>query len=382
MQLPLTRESSSIVHDSASLLNAHIANNIAHTARSDAAAVIRRGCTKTRMTRRSRVHDAGSKAAASHGDDLAGDDSAYHTRGKYEHLPEWRRGNPHIRGWYRVGVQRGSDLIWSMFHLHNETLNIWTHLFGLAMMAALTYTALTTWLRDADWIDIALFLAYSFGQSCQMLFSVVFHTTACWTHDLHKWGARLDYVGIALTIGGSFVQCLYYAFFCRPVFAWLYNSLVFGLCAIATYVIWNPRFHTSQWQWLRAAIFIVTAVFGAIVPMTHALFVSAPGWAFLRPMAINLLEMGFFYLGGAAIYVMRVPEKYFPNALGHAFSLLSSHVIWHVMIIFAAWAHYNVEEENYHLFRPDGRLMTCDEFFAATSHPSPLFSEKKFLGLI
>ncbi len=320
-------------------------------------------------------------AASRDDDDNSVNSGTYHTRGQFHELPEWRRGSPLITSFYRMNVETLQDVVWSVFHFHNETLCIWTHICGVLLMLHLGHTALSTWLPDAPWIDVACFAEFWFGQTCQMLFSAVFHTCSCWTHRAHTFGARLDYAGIALTIGGSFIQPLMYAFWCRPLWAVLYNATTIAACVFATYVIWNPAYHTKEWQWLRAAVFVVAAVFGALLPMFHALFLTAPGWRFLHPMVVNLLEMGFFYLAGVAIYLYRAPERWFPTALGGIFSVFNSHSIWHIFVICAAVEHYNVEEENFKLFRPDGAPLSCEAFFNATRVPSPLFENKRWFEL-
>jgi len=56
--------------------------------------------------------------------------------------PEWLKDDFLIKG-YRVNYHRAVDLFKSLFHIHNETLNIWTHLIGGIIFIALTiYLAL------------------------------------------------------------------------------------------------------------------------------------------------------------------------------------------------------------------------------------------------
>lgn len=122
-------------------------------------------------------------------------EDAYHCNGTFDTIPVWRRGNPHIQHKFRLNMRSWGDVLRSLLHWHNETLNIWTHIFGLFMMAYLVHDALTDWLADADAFDRFLFLAFACGQSCQMAFSALFHSVACFTKEHHKWGARLDYIG-------------------------------------------------------------------------------------------------------------------------------------------------------------------------------------------
>lgn len=50
--------------------------------------------------------------------------------------PEWMVWNPYVRSGYRVGA-RWLGATRSIFMLHNETVNIWSHLLGVLMFAAL-----------------------------------------------------------------------------------------------------------------------------------------------------------------------------------------------------------------------------------------------------
>ncbi|CAI5958806.1 unnamed protein product [Closterium sp. NIES-64] len=56
-------------------------------------------------------------------------------------LPDYLRDNEYIHGYYRANWPLKHTL-WSIFHIHNETGNIWTHLIGFILFLNLTiYTA-------------------------------------------------------------------------------------------------------------------------------------------------------------------------------------------------------------------------------------------------
>ena len=212
-----------------------------------------------------------------------------------------------------------------------------------------------------------------------------------------------------VTIATSFLQPIYYGFYCRPYLAIFWNGVVTAICTAGGIAVWNPKYHTEAYQKHRAgthcassyswtssyntntflaAIVVVTPL--AIAPILHAFLLVAPGWRFLWPMTWNLIEMGLCYGVGVFFYVSRVPERWFPGMLDKSFFL--SHTIWHVWIIFAAWsgfffyfssstlvglfltlrmlrrAHYDVERSNFFAFRHEnGDLLTCPEYFQLTS---------------
>ena len=54
--------------------------------------------------------------------------------------PEWR--TPHILGSYRFGHGLRDSLL-SVFSLHNQTLNVWTHFIGVVWFFVLTLQAIS-----------------------------------------------------------------------------------------------------------------------------------------------------------------------------------------------------------------------------------------------
>ncbi|XP_015698312.2 heptahelical transmembrane protein 4-like isoform X2 [Oryza brachyantha] len=60
----------------------------------------------------------------------------------YEELPEWLKDNEFIHGYYRCEWPM-KETILSIFSIHNETLNVWTHLLGFLLFLCLTiFTAM------------------------------------------------------------------------------------------------------------------------------------------------------------------------------------------------------------------------------------------------
>lgn len=62
---------------------------------------------------------------------------------EYNSLPGYLKDNEYILGYYRGGEWPLRQVFLSIFTLHNETLNVWTHLIGFFIFLALTiYTAM------------------------------------------------------------------------------------------------------------------------------------------------------------------------------------------------------------------------------------------------
>ncbi|KAK4404396.1 Heptahelical transmembrane protein 3 [Sesamum angolense] len=61
---------------------------------------------------------------------------------KYEALPEYLKDNEFIRDYYRCEWPL-KDVVLSIFSLHNETFNIWTHLLGFMIFMGMMMMSLT-----------------------------------------------------------------------------------------------------------------------------------------------------------------------------------------------------------------------------------------------
>merc|ERR1711924_342366 len=94
-------------------------------------------------------------------------------------LPDWMKPSPGINTGYRIGYSK-CGVVRSMFELHNETLNIWTHLLtGLGWVYTGYQILLTSKgrLDDADnWCIIfvvvmgsAMFVASTLAHMCGCL---------------------------------------------------------------------------------------------------------------------------------------------------------------------------------------------------------------------
>ena len=64
----------------------------------------------------------------------------------WEDLPPWMQSDPYIRRGYRRQLDSFSACLQSIFHLHNESVNIWSHilptLFYLSVLLATDYSIL------------------------------------------------------------------------------------------------------------------------------------------------------------------------------------------------------------------------------------------------
>lgn len=59
--------------------------------------------------------------------------------GKFEEAPLYSKDNKHIHQGYRIGFETSKGTLKSLFMIHNETVNIWSHLIGFVIMFFLIF---------------------------------------------------------------------------------------------------------------------------------------------------------------------------------------------------------------------------------------------------
>jgi adiponectin receptor len=147
----------------------------------------------------------------------------------WDDLPAWRRDNAWIRSGYRATSNSYLRSLRSLGYLHNESVNIWSHLLG-----AVAFTACGFWLGcvvaprypSASAADVTAFACFFAGAAVCLGMSATYHALANHSAEVAKWGNKLDYTGIVFLIVGSYVPALYYGFFCYPALLRVYLSAV------------------------------------------------------------------------------------------------------------------------------------------------------------
>jgi adiponectin receptor len=248
------------------------------------------------------------------------------------------RGNKHITHWYR-GELTWAECVRSIWEMHNETANVWSHLLGACVFAWLTGVSLwrAVFEPESEYLHRATVVLLCCGATVLCSASALFHTVCCRSLELYQLTAKLDYTGISLMILTSFFPVLLNLFFCQRGLALIYSIAITGLVALAVFVSWDQRF-SSPTPWftrLRALLFVALGLFG-FVPVPHAALLH--GFQHSWPVIWPLLLMALIYIMGAAIYATHFPELLCRP--GHCNTGCHSHVIFHVCALVAAVVHY------------------------------------------
>lgn len=256
----------------------------------------------------------------------------------WNELPDWQRDNRYILGGYRPASGSFIESFWSWTYLHNESVNIYTHLIGAVVFVYLS-TRLTTHLlkpyassSSSDAISIGIFfISAVFCLGC----SSFYHTVSNHSVEVNRWGNKLDYLGICILIVGSFIPSVHYGFYCNDTLRNIYWFMIGILGFITAVVAMNDRFRTPRWRKYRAAIFVGLGL-SAVFPVVHAMLIYHHTVLQKHMGLYWLLLSGGLYIFGAYLYAIRFPEKKFP---GKVDIFGSSHQIFHIFVVAAAIAH-------------------------------------------
>lgn len=147
----------------------------------------------------------------------------------WEDLPKWMHDNHYIHSGYRPQSNSYIKSAASLGHLHNETVNIYTHLVGAiaaACAAVVLYVEARPRFEMATPEDLMVFSCFFLGAVACLGMSATYHTIMNHSEAVEKFGNRLDYIGIVVMIWGSFVPCIYYGFSAEPGLVRLYWTMV------------------------------------------------------------------------------------------------------------------------------------------------------------
>lgn len=122
---------------------------------------------------------------------LAGNANRIHLKSRLE-MPEWSATfNKNILKGYRPITNSTWQTLQSMFYIHNETGNIWTHLMAILMFTSLLFHNSTNpSLQPINLIDIVAIRMFYFGLLTCLIYSTLYHLFCCHSFRLNQLFAR------------------------------------------------------------------------------------------------------------------------------------------------------------------------------------------------
>ncbi|KAI0052140.1 HlyIII-domain-containing protein [Auriscalpium vulgare] len=255
-------------------------------------------------------------------------------------LPEWMRDNEYILTGYRRELKSWRGCAGSVFgYLHNETVNIHSHLGAAFLFVGFLATFDSTYFRahaSVTWVDRAVFAIFLSSAVFCLLSSAFYHMSSAHSEPIAAQCHAFDYSGIIVLTVGSFYPCIYYGFYCDQFYKVAYLSLITASGLGAAYIVLDPDYARPSHRGARTTVFIALGLSG-VLPVSHAL-VSHGFYTLCQEMGFQwLLASGALYIIGALLYANRFPERLAPGKFDIWFA---SHQIFHVFVVLAALAHY------------------------------------------
>ena len=266
----------------------------------------------------------------------------------FDSLPHWLKDNQYLKSNYRPPMYSITGCVKSMFRLHTETLNIWTHLIGFLFFTFLTFSVyifrdyITQLFQDKlviselPWDEQLILLFFFLGAVTCLFCSTAFHTLSNHSEHVYSIASKLDYSGIALLITGSSIPAYYYGFYCITISRNFHMITLSVLCTSCLYVSFRKKFGKPGYHKVRFAVFVSFGLYGVVPGLQLWLMMGLeePYYRYL----VGLIVMAILYLFGAALYVFRIPERFKPGAFD---VWAHSHQLFHVCVVAAALVHFD-----------------------------------------
>lgn len=271
----------------------------------------------------------------------------------YAELPEWQKDNHFILSGYVCETRSYAKSFLSLFYLHNETVNIYSHLLPGLVTLGLIYYYVTHKLAIYDtymgW-EMYNFLQFGFAATFCLCASSVFHCLKLHSQPVCKVGNQLDYFGIIVLTSCLLISIILFAYYDEPGWKRFFIVTFVSLGSICTVLTLDRKFATPKYRPLRSLMFVLFGLLG-LLPVAVAVRKYGFEDAVARSNAPYLALEGLFYITGAALYAMRVPERFFHHdeendsllgktAKGPLDILGHSHQIFHFMVVIAAYCHW------------------------------------------
>ena len=252
----------------------------------------------------------------------------------YFEVPKCIR-RPYILTYYRTNYDLYSCLR-SFVELHNESLNVWSHVMGVIIFIAIghhvasaglppTAAALERW-------PLYVFIASAlYCLSASAIYHLIGTANVRWHDRLMSW----DYVGIVGLIVGSATPVAWYSFGGQHhLERSLYLAVITLLGAIVIIGSLNGALGRAS-DAVRIALFLGLAGSG-VMALLHAAVVHdfAPRNV---DLIIGVVKMGLTYILGIGFYASKFPESVQPRSFDR---FGASHQLWHACVLIAAICHF------------------------------------------
>ena len=148
---------------------------------------------------------------------------------KWHEIQAWQRDNHYIQQGYRRASNSYKKSLKSLTYLHNESVNIYSHLAGsvaFAITSFVLWSLLARRYSEASMQDVYVLGCFFVGAVGCLGMSGTYHLLTDHSEMVAYWGNKMDYFGIMVLIWGSFIPPVYYGFQCHTELISRYWTMV------------------------------------------------------------------------------------------------------------------------------------------------------------
>ncbi|XP_064607340.1 membrane progestin receptor alpha-B-like [Liolophura sinensis] len=260
---------------------------------------------------------------------------------------------PGIKSGYRVPNRSWCYYLTSMFHVNNETVNIWSHLIGCIIMAYQLYS----YACEHDfWTDDRRRVVNIFNMCCVVytLLSAFAHTIHSKSDHIHYTSFQMDYGGVGLytyatALVGFYVSCSDEVFYSsvEPFFLPLNTLLAWFSCfscSLGKLFYSRPYpFKRKLWNLFSVGGHAVLCCFGSLKRYYNCFLDDECSMSSLQHHSVYPM----FFFASIFFFSSHLPERLFPGRfdfVGHG------HQLFHVFIVITSCLQlYAAESDLNHL---------------------------------
>lgn len=241
-----------------------------------------------------------------------------------EKVQDFLRFNPYILSGYRKPMSSVISVFLSLFYLHNETLNIYLHLFSSLYLFISAY-------YHADhqlYISIhGVFLGVGFLGSC------VYHAMMphCKTSEEYQTYLSYDLAFGLIGIFGSAHSVYIYGYRCySPIFSYSLFIILAIVCVLTIRKTITAK--SVKGRMLAAGQFaLLRAGFAMVFFIPRVMQLGFTKGVYCHSSSLFLVSLG------GILNISRYPEKRYPGCYDYG---VNSHVLWHICTLVSALLCY------------------------------------------
>jgi adiponectin receptor len=275
-----------------------------------------------------------------HVDQTAGKNQSITTQRflRREELPEWYQGSHSAQSGFRPISGSWIKSAHSLTYLHNETLNVYTHLVpAIYLLLDQGFSTVITRKSHPRATLTALLILNGnvWSTATMMICSAAYHTLRNHSPRISMTALQADMTGaVILVLGDSFSQ-IYVDLYREPRLCSFYCLIVIALAVPALAVASHSRLQKPHHRNQRVAIVSIIALL-RILPTAHGLSLLNGRQDCLRTGLTFWIYEGISYVIASVFFLSHAPESLIP----HKFDIyFSSHQFFHLAVVIAAFIH-------------------------------------------